>query len=69
VLQRLFLSEYLRLRPDLDPDAVLDRVAAYRVLALLEVAVRSWQQLRPERLAVAMSLLERSQGVRHRTYT
>ncbi|MDF2145363.1 ABC transporter transmembrane domain-containing protein [Knoellia sp. p5-6-4] len=69
VLQRLFLSEYLRLRPDLDPDAVLDRVAAYRVLALLEVAVRSWHQLKPERLAVAMSLLERSQGVRHRTYT
>jgi aminoglycoside phosphotransferase (APT) family kinase protein len=69
VLQRLFLSEYLRLRPDLDPDAVLDRVAAYRVLALLEVAARSWHQLKPERLAVAVSLLERSRDVRHRTYT
>jgi ABC-type multidrug transport system fused ATPase/permease subunit/aminoglycoside phosphotransferase (APT) family kinase protein len=69
VLQRLFLSEYLRARPDLDPDAVLDRVSAYRVLTVLEVAVRSWHQLKPERLELAMSLLERAQQVRHREYT
>ena len=69
VLQRLFLSEYLRARPDLDPDAVLDRVSAYRVLTVLEVAVRSWRQLKPERLELAMSLLEGAQQVRHREYT
>jgi ABC-type multidrug transport system fused ATPase/permease subunit len=69
VLQRLFLSEYLRARPDLDTDEVLARVAAYRALTLLDVAARSWHQLKPERLAVAMSLLERSQTLRHREYT
>lgn len=69
VLQRVFLSEYLRARPDLDEDLVLARVSAYRTLSLLQAAVRSWQQLKPERLDLAVGLLQGQHQVRQGEYT
>jgi ABC-type multidrug transport system fused ATPase/permease subunit len=68
VLQRTFLAEYLRARPDLDADHVLERVAAYRVLATADVAERSWRQLKPERAARAVALLEGVRDLRRPTY-
>ncbi|HET6860804.1 MAG TPA: phosphotransferase, partial [Streptomyces sp.] len=68
-LQRVFLSEYLRARPDLDGDTLLARVSAYRALSLLRVAVRSWRQLKPERLDLAIGLLQGQHAVRQREYS
>ena len=56
-LERVFLREYLRTRPDLDGDILAARVAAYRAVALLDDAVGSWRQLKPERVRLALSLL------------
>ncbi len=68
-LQRAFLSEYLRARPDLDGDALLARVSAYRTLSLLGAAVRGWRQLKPERVDLAIGLLQGHHPVRQREYT
>jgi hypothetical protein len=39
-------------------------VAAYRTLALVRVAVRSWRQLKPARVRLATDLLEQPSSVR-----
>ena len=41
-----------------DPDVLLDRVAAYRTVALARLAVRSWCQLKPQRLRPVLALLD-----------
>jgi len=68
-LERVFLGEYLRARPDLDRDVLLARVSAYRALSLLQVAVRSWRQVKPERLDLAIALLHGPQALRQREYS
>jgi ABC-type multidrug transport system fused ATPase/permease subunit len=57
-LERTFLLEYLQVRPDIDAEALVARVAAYRALSLLEETIRSWSQLKGERLRIALSLLQ-----------
>ena len=57
-LDRVFFTEYLRVQPDLDEHAVLERVAAYRTAALLDVALRSWCQLKQDRLRLALRLID-----------
>jgi aminoglycoside phosphotransferase (APT) family kinase protein len=58
-----FLREYLRLSGS-DPDALLSRVAAYETVALARIAVRSWCQLKPQRLRPALALLDEPQRIR-----
>jgi ABC-type multidrug transport system fused ATPase/permease subunit len=58
-----FLGEYLR-RRDGDSDVLLARVAAYRTVALTRLAVRSWCQLKPERLRAALAVLDEPQRIR-----
>jgi ABC-type multidrug transport system fused ATPase/permease subunit len=58
-LDRVFLEEYLRAGgPDVDQGALAARIAAYRTVTLAQVAVRSWCQLKPDRLRAAIALLE-----------
>jgi ABC-type multidrug transport system fused ATPase/permease subunit len=59
-----FLREYLRLSGSSDPDVLLARVAAYRMVALARLAVRSWCQLKPQRLRLAVALLDPAQRIR-----
>jgi hypothetical protein len=59
-----FLREYLCLRGDGDADVLLDRVAAYRRVALARLAVRSWCRLKPERLRAVLELLDAPQRMR-----
>ena len=49
-LERVFLGEYLRARAGLDREALLGIAGAYRTVTLAQVAVRSWCQLKPDRL-------------------
>ena len=55
-LASAFLREYRRLNGNGDPDALLARVAAYRTVALARLAVRSWCQLKPQRLRRSSTL-------------
>ncbi len=57
-LEGLFLREYLDASSTLDPDTLLPRVAAYRTVALVRLAVRSWCKLKPERLRPLLALLD-----------
>ena len=41
-----------------DPGVLLARVAAYRTVALARLAVRSWCQLKPQRLRPVLALLD-----------
>jgi ABC-type multidrug transport system fused ATPase/permease subunit len=59
-----FLREYLRLSGSDEPDVLLARVAAYRTVALARLAVRSWCQLKPDRLRLTLALLGEPQHVR-----
>jgi hypothetical protein len=59
-----FLREYLRLSGSSDPDVLLTRVAAYRTVALARLAVRSWCQLKPQRLRPTLALLDEPQRIR-----
>jgi ABC-type multidrug transport system fused ATPase/permease subunit len=59
-----FLCEYLRLSGSSDPDLLLARVAAYRTVALARLAVRSWCQLKPQRLRPTLALLDEPQRIR-----
>ena len=69
-LERVFLGEYLKARPDLDREALLGIAGAYRSLTLVRVAARGWRQLKPERLELAVSLLQEPQPApRRRQYT
>lgn len=69
-LERVFLGEYLQARPDLDREALWGVAGAYRTLTLVRVAARSWRQLKPERLQLAVSLLQEPQPApRQRQYT
>ncbi|MBB3086235.1 ABC transporter ATP-binding protein [Geodermatophilus sabuli] len=56
-LESAFLREYTRLDDDTEPDALVARVAAYRTVSLARLAVRSWCQLKPQRLRPVMALL------------
>ncbi|WP_448621970.1 ABC transporter transmembrane domain-containing protein [Geodermatophilus sp. URMC 65] len=56
-----FLRDYLRLSGSSDPGVLLGRVAAYRTVALARLAVRSWCQLKPERLRHTLALLDEPQ--------
>ena len=60
-LDRVFLQEYVRTGAVLDPGALAARIAAYRTVTLAQVAVRSWCQLKPDRLRAAIALLEQPQ--------
>jgi hypothetical protein len=61
-LDRLFLQEYLRAGGGgVDQAALAARIAAYRTVTLAQVAVRSWCQLKPDRLRAAITLLEQPQ--------
>jgi ABC-type multidrug transport system fused ATPase/permease subunit len=59
-----FLHEYLRLTGASDPEVLLARVAAYRTVALARLAVRSWCQLKPDRLRLTLALLDEPQRIR-----
>jgi hypothetical protein len=53
-----FLEEYVHARGIGSTDVLLDRVAAYRTVTLVRIAVQSWRQLKPARVRIAQSLLE-----------
>jgi hypothetical protein len=57
-LASAFLREYLRVSGTSDPDVLLARVAAHRTVALARLAVRSWCQLKPQRLRPVLALLD-----------
>ena len=57
-LDEVFLAEYLRASRTPDTGTLRSRVAAYRTVTLTQVAVRSWCQLKPDRLGAALRLLE-----------
>ncbi|HEV7187230.1 MAG TPA: ABC transporter transmembrane domain-containing protein [Blastococcus sp.] len=57
-LESAFLREYLRVSGTGDPDVLLARVAAHRTVALARLAVRSWCQLKPQRLRPVLALLD-----------
>jgi ABC-type multidrug transport system ATPase subunit len=65
-LESVFLREYLRLGSDGDRDDLLPRVAAYRTVALARLAVRSWCQLKPQRLRPVLGLLDDPPRIRIR---
>jgi ABC-type transport system involved in cytochrome bd biosynthesis fused ATPase/permease subunit len=65
-LESAFLREYLLLSGSGDPDALLARVAAYRTVALARLAVRSWCQLKPQRLRPTLAVLDEPQFSRMR---
>ena len=50
--------------PRSDPDALLARVAAYRTVTLARLAVRSWCQLKPQRLRPVLALLDEPPRIR-----
>jgi hypothetical protein len=62
-LETRFLHEYLRLSGSSDPDLLLARVAAYRTVALVRLAVRRWCQLEPQRLRPVLALLDEPQRI------
>jgi hypothetical protein len=64
-LSSAFLREYLRLSDGDDPDLLLGRAAAHRTVALTRLAVRSWCQVKPERLRSTLALLDET----HRIHT
>ena len=65
-LASAFLLEYVRLSGSSDPAALLARVAAYRSLALVRSAVRSWCRLKPERLRTTLAVLDERPRIRDR---
>jgi aminoglycoside phosphotransferase (APT) family kinase protein len=64
-LESVFLREYLRLNGH-DPDVLPSRVGAYRTVALARLAVRSWCQLKPQRLRPVLALLDEPPRIRIR---
>jgi hypothetical protein len=65
-LASAFLGEYVRLSGNTDPAALLVRVAAYRTLALVRSAARSWCRLKPERLRSTLAVLDERPRIRNR---
>jgi hypothetical protein len=65
-LESTFVHEYLRLSATGDRDVLLARVAAYRTVALARLAVRSWCQLKPQRLRPVLALLDDPPRIRIR---
>ncbi|MGH8892494.1 MAG: ABC transporter transmembrane domain-containing protein [Actinomycetes bacterium] len=63
-VDRLFWESYLRAADVADVAVLRDRVTAYRGLTLARVAVRSWLQLKPDRLRLALDLLDDEAQVR-----
>jgi hypothetical protein len=63
-LAAAFLREYLRQSGSNEPDVVLARVAAYRTVTLARQAVRSWCQLKPQRLRPTLALLDERERLR-----
>jgi hypothetical protein len=53
-----FLDDYANARPDLDPEALAGRVDVYRVCSLVDLTLRSWLKLKPDRLALSLALLD-----------
>jgi ABC-type multidrug transport system fused ATPase/permease subunit len=65
-LPSAFLGEYVRLSGSTDAADLLARVAAYRTLALVRSAVRSWCRLKPERLRSTLEVLDERPRIRNR---
>jgi hypothetical protein len=63
---RMFLVAYLRAADAGDTARLLDRVSAYRTVTLTRVALRSWLQLKPARLQLALRLLDQPDPLQHR---
>ena len=57
-LTRGFLGNYSEARPDLDKEALARRVDVYHVASLADLALRSWLQLKPDRVALSLRLLD-----------
>ncbi|MGO4343662.1 ABC transporter transmembrane domain-containing protein [Pedococcus sp. 2YAF34] len=57
-LQQGFLADYAAARPDLDGEALARRVDLYHAAFLADLALRSWLQLKPDRVALALDLLD-----------
>jgi aminoglycoside phosphotransferase (APT) family kinase protein len=63
-LATAFVREYATLDGRRDTDALLARVAAYRTVTLVQIAVRRWSRLQPERLRPVLELLGASRRAR-----
>jgi len=59
-----FLRDYVRLSGSSDPGVLSARVGAYRTVALARLAVRSWCQLKPQRLRPVLALLDEPPRIR-----
>jgi hypothetical protein len=61
-----FLREYLRFSDGGDRDELLDRVAAYRTVALTRLAVDRWRRIQPQDVRPVLELLDQPEplGVR-----
>ena len=59
-----FLDTYLHEGHVPDPEQLAERVTAYRAVTLTRVAARSWLQLKPARLQLALRLLDDLDPVR-----
>jgi hypothetical protein len=57
-LERGLLADYAEARPDLDGEALARRTELYRIASLADLAVRSWLQLKPDRVALCLTLLD-----------
>jgi hypothetical protein len=67
-LERGFLDDYSEARPDLDKETLARRVDVYHVASLAELAVRSWLQLKPDRVALCLRVLDEAvRETAHRT--
>lgn len=61
-----FLDDYCRVAGIVDSERLAARVAAYRTVALIRVAARSWRQLKTSRLRLAIDLLDEQRVPEHR---
>jgi ABC-type multidrug transport system fused ATPase/permease subunit len=61
-LEQGFLDDYADARPDIDRETLAERVDIYRVASLVDLALRSWMQLKPDRLALSLTLLDEAAG-------
>ena len=57
-LEQGFLDAYVEARPDLDTTSLAGRTDIYRVASLVDLVLRSWRRLKPDRLALSLTLLE-----------
>jgi aminoglycoside phosphotransferase (APT) family kinase protein len=57
-LERGFLDAYAEARPDLDTASLAGRTDIYQVTSLVDLVLRSWWRLKPDRLALSLTLLQ-----------